>query len=182
MINYFTGNERGKSMRKGILKYCLQPVVLVSLLLILFTSNLLALDSNFFGIQIYDFTSATDALYNVKNNGNGGVNYGYDKNLANNAIYCFSKVDDQKITFSITNKSSSSINLLYFTDNFQLITYDEKLYKMEPSEIMDYPDKLEAGVTMSVSFDNPVSSAAKVKFLGANLSSGKLLMFIRRIE
>lgn len=182
MINKVTGNEKGKSMRKGIFKYLIQPAVLASILLIFFTPNLLALDSNFFGIQIYDFNKATDALYNVKNNGNGGVNYGYDKSLANNSIYCFSKVDNQKITFSITNKSSSSINLLYFTDYFQLMTYDEKIYKMEPSEIMDYPDELEAGLTMSISFDNPVSSAAKVKFLSAILSSGKLVMFIRRIE
>ena len=179
-------NTDGKSKRedadRAVIKSFKQSAVLVTILLILFSSTSFALDYNFFGIQIYDFNSAVNALYNVKSNGSGGVNYNFDKNLASNSIYCFSRVDNKNITFNITNKSSSTVELLYFTDYFELLTYSNQVYKMEPSEIMEYPDKLYPGKTLSVSFSNPVSSVSDVKYLAANICQGKLMMFMKRIE
>ncbi|MGM0603841.1 MAG: hypothetical protein ACQESS_11060 [Bacillota bacterium] len=182
MVHNTAGKPKRKDAGKSAVKLFIKPVLMVTILLILFTSTSFALDYNFFGIQIYDFNSAENALYNLKDNGSGGVTYDFDKNLGNNSIYCFSRVDNNKITFNITNKSSSTVELLYFTDYFELLTYSNQVYKMEPSEIMGYPDKLHPGKTLSVSFANPVSSASEVKYLAANICQGELMMFMKRIN
>ncbi|RCW41849.1 hypothetical protein [Halanaerobium sp. MA284_MarDTE_T2] len=182
MVNNTVGKPERKDAGKSVIKLFTKSAVLLIVLLILFFTTSFAVDYNFFGIQIYDFNSAVNAIYNVKSNGSGGVTYDFDTNLGNNSIYCFSRVDNNKITFNITNKSSSTVELLYFTDYFELLTYSNQVYKMEPSEIMEYPDKLHPGKTLSVSFSNPVSSVSEVKYLAANIGQGKLMMFMKRIE
>lgn len=160
----------------------MKKILIISMLLVLVISGITFAESNFFGIQVYDWGTALNAISDVKRS-DKGVSYSYNENFSNTSIYCFGEVKEDSITLTISNKSKSPIEFNYYMDMYEILTSDGTSYKMEMPDILDYPSKaLNPNNSITIRFDNPVGNVSEIFALGVTINFGDTLIFLREIE
>lgn len=111
------------------------------------------------------------------------INYAYREGMANPNIYCWGEIDRGTIILEIVNKSKEPIELNYSSDDYQLKTEDGTRHKLKIyDDIADYPDSIKPGKKAKIRLTGFEGRSEDIKIIGAGLSSGKVIILLRRIE
>jgi len=156
----------------GIILVCMFALVTIGL----------ALQSQFFGIQVLNMSKAKDAFSVTRSK--TGVTYTHKEDLVNTSIYSWGTIEGETITLSITNESKMPIEMNYFIDEYGLMTKDGNIYKLKiKTSVTDYPDIINPKETKWVEILKPVViKSTDIKYLAMDFNYRRGVILLKRIE
>lgn len=142
----------------------------------------IALQSQFFGMQVLNMSKAKDAFSVTRSK--TGVTYIHKENLVNTSIYSWGTIEGETITLSITNETKMPIEMNYFIDEYGLITKNGSIYKLKiKTSITEYPEIINPKETKWVRVFKPiVVKLADIEYLAIDYEFDKVIIFLKRIE
>jgi hypothetical protein len=112
---------------------------------------------NFYGIGMNSIKDAKD--FNIVSNSGEEISFNKNNRTMNPDIYAWAKAFSCYSSFaiSVTNNTKSPIYTNYFSDDFELIDKNGRVFKLEKEEVTYYPETsyINPGQTVRFPLKNP---------------------------
>jgi len=125
--------EKGRVIMRRVKLLCL-----LILGLVLTGCSTIEMKNNFYGIGMNSVKDAKD--FKITSYSKGEVSYYKNDRTMHPDIYAWAEVDSSPFFISVTNNSKTPIGTNYFSDDFELMDKDGRVFNIEKYDITLYPE------------------------------------------